>query len=262
MAKSTSTSTNGSGASGAGPLASRDPRAGIAALVPDDWNHVAELLGPLKAAPDALRKFPHEPGSDDEPWDVLLAMLAIDEHTALQRSRSARACAMSPSRCTILRRFYEVVPPEMRRSAPRRGDRESDGRVMVIATAQPMQPATFTMIEDELGMPVRLVLSSRGSVANLINRGYEAEAGPCHRDRRRMPLDERAIASARPARAGPSDRPAAARPADARHPPGEHDPVRGAASPRQRHPRPPAWKRSWSSVSASTACCTTRSARR
>ncbi len=197
MAKSTSTSTNGSGASGAGPLASRDPRAGIASLVPDDWNHVAELLGPLKAAPDALRKFPHEPGSDDEPWDVLLAMLAVDEHTALQRlaERTGLRFVAEPKLNDSARRYYEVIPAEISRRHHVAG-LESDGRVMTIATAQPMQPATFTTIEDELGMPVRLVLSPRGSVASLINRGYEQKQDLVTEIVEEMPLDEKAIASA------------------------------------------------------------------
>ena len=50
-----------------------------------DWTLVAQLLGPLGADPDTLRRFPLEQGSDEEPWDVLLSLLAIDELTALQK---------------------------------------------------------------------------------------------------------------------------------------------------------------------------------
>ncbi len=171
--------------------------AGVAALVPDDWNHVAELLGPLRLPPDTLRKFPEVPGSDEEPWDVLLGMLAIDEHTALTKlaERTGMRFIAEPRLNDSAQKYYETIPAEISRRHHVAG-LESDGRTMTVATAQPMQPAIFATIEDELGMPVRLVLSPRGSVASLINRGYEQKQDLVTEIVEEMPLDEKAIASA------------------------------------------------------------------
>jgi general secretion pathway protein E len=176
---------------------SRNGPAALAPLVADDWNRIAQLLGPLDAAPDQLRRFPTEPGSDSEPWDVLLSMLAIDEHTALTRlaERTGLRFIAEPKLQESASRFYEVIPGEIARRHHIAG-LESDGRAMTIITAQPMQPATFSRVEDELGMPVRVALSPRAAVANLINRGYEQKQDLVTEIIEEMPLDEAAIQTA------------------------------------------------------------------
>jgi general secretion pathway protein E len=167
------------------------------ALVTDDWNRVADLFGPLRIPADQLRSFPLEPGSDTEPWDVLLSMLALDEHAALSRlaERTGLRYIAEPRLQESARRFYELVPPQAARQHSVAG-LESDGHTMTVATAQPMQPAVFSMLEDALDMPVRLALSPRAGVANLINRGYEQRQDLVTEIIEEMPLDERAIASA------------------------------------------------------------------
>ena len=67
---------------------------------------------------------------------------------------------------------------------------------MTVATAQPLQPSVFSMLEEMLGMPVVLVLAPRAGVANLINRGYEQRQDLVTEIIEEMPLDERAIAAA------------------------------------------------------------------
>jgi general secretion pathway protein E len=52
------------------------------------------------------------------------------------------------------------------------------------------------MLEDMLQMPLRIVLSPRAGVANLINRGYERRQDLVTEIVEEMPLDERAIAAA------------------------------------------------------------------
>ncbi|MFM9994685.1 MAG: GspE/PulE family protein [Phycisphaerales bacterium] len=168
-----------------------------AALVTDDWSRVAEMFGALRVPPEQLRKFPQEPGSDEDPWDVLLSLLALDEQTALTRlaERTGLAYVAEPKRQESAGRFYEVVPASAARRHHLAGI-ESDGRTMTVVTAQPMQPAVFSMLEDRLGMPVRLVLSPRGAVANLINRGYEQQQDLVTEIIEELPLDESAIATA------------------------------------------------------------------
>lgn len=168
-----------------------------AALVTDDWSRIAQLLGPFDAQADLLRRFPHEQGSDEEPWDVLLTMLAIDEHTALSRlaERTGLRFVPEPRLQESSSRYYEQIPADIARRHHIAG-LESDGRTMTVVTAQPMQPAIFSKIEDELGLPVRIALSPRGAVANLINRGYEQQQDLVTEIIEEMPLDEAAIATA------------------------------------------------------------------
>ncbi|MDX2146093.1 MAG: GspE/PulE family protein [Planctomycetota bacterium] len=200
-------SNGSSGASpGAGSLAGSVEGAGAAGssgrgggtlVVASDWNRVAELFGPLKLKPDHLKRFPLTEGSDNEPWDVLLSMLAIDEHQALEllSKRTGLPYLSDPRLSESAARFFERVPPDVARQHQVAG-MESDGHAMTIATAQPMLPSVFAMIEDLLDMPVHLVLSPRAGVANLINRGYEQRQDLVTEIVEEMPLDERAIASA------------------------------------------------------------------
>lgn len=166
-----------------------------------EWSRVAKALGPLRINPDALRRFPRMDGSDEEPWDVLLSMLAIDEHRALEllSQRTGLKYVPEPRLQESAGRFYEVVPPDIARQFHAAGV-ESDGPAphgsLTIATAQPMQPAVFAMLEEMLQGPIRVVLSPRAGVANLINRGYERRQDLVTEIIEEMPLDERAIASA------------------------------------------------------------------
>lgn len=151
----------------------------------------------LVIKPEQLRSFPQLPGSDDEPWDVLLSMLALDEHTALESlaRRTGLRVELEPKFNEAAARFYETIPPSVARERLVAG-LDSDGHVMVCVTAQPMQPAVFSILEDKLGMPVQLVLSPRSAVVNLINRGYEQKQDLVAEIVEEVPLDERAIESA------------------------------------------------------------------
>jgi general secretion pathway protein E len=171
------------------------------------WSRVAEQFrgsaggeadnGGLVIKPEQLKSFPQLPGSDDEPWDVLLSMLAMDEHTALEKlsRRTGLAVEHEPRFDESASRFFEMVPASVARERLVAG-LSSDGHTMTCVTAQPLQPAVFSILEDKLGMPVRLVLSPRGAVVNLINRGYEQRQDLVTEIVEEMPLDERAIESA------------------------------------------------------------------
>ncbi|MBL9001633.1 MAG: type II/IV secretion system protein [Phycisphaerae bacterium] len=182
----------------------RKPNASLArksdvngAPAPGELARLSQLFGQLPLSPEQIRQFPLIEGSDEEPWDVLLSMLALDEHRALEllSQRTGLAFIPEPRGTESATRFYEVIPAEVARRHSCAG-LESDGVSMTIATSQPMQPATFTMLEDLLNSPVRLVLSPRAGVANLINRGYEQKQDLVTEIIEEMPLDERAIAAA------------------------------------------------------------------
>jgi general secretion pathway protein E len=177
-----------------------------------DWSAIAEqfagtagggsglangLPPGLELKPEQLKSFSQLPGSDDEPWDVLLSMLALDEHTALEKlaRRTGLPLEIETRFNESAARFYEVIPPNMARERLVAG-LSSDGPVMYCATAQPMQPAVFNILEERLGMPVRLVLAPRGAVVNLINRGYEQKQDLVTEIVEEMPLDAKAIESA------------------------------------------------------------------
>ncbi len=175
-------------------------KADAGAIVPAparEWGRVAELMGDLAPRADQLKAFPDLPGSDSEPWDVLLSLLALDEHTALEKlsKRTGLPLQMEPKLQDSAARFYETVPGNMAREHQVAG-LHSDGQVMTVATSQPLQPAVFTVLENRLRMPVRLVLAPRGAVTNLINRGYEQKQDLVTEIVEEMPLDQRAIESA------------------------------------------------------------------
>jgi len=168
-----------------------------AALAAGELPRIAKLFGPLAITAEQLRQFPQVDGSDDEPWDVMLSMLALDEHQALELlgKRTGLRYVAEPRHQESASRFYELVPADLARQRLCAG-LESDGLTMTVATAQPMQPAVFNMLEDLLSMPIRLVLCPRAGVANLMNRGYEQRQDLVTEIIEEMPLDERAIASA------------------------------------------------------------------
>jgi general secretion pathway protein E len=166
-------------------------------LDPRDTTRLAELLGSLALTPDQLRAFPDLPGSDAEPWDLILSSLAIDEHAGLERLalRTGLPVASEPKLTESASRFYELIPASFAREHSLAGV-ASDGHVCTVATSNPFQPAAFSILEDRLGSPVRLVLAPRAAVTNLINRGYEQRQDLVTEIVEEMPLDERAIASA------------------------------------------------------------------
>ena len=173
----------------------RDP--GAAALVVDQWDDAARAFGPLKLSGDQLRAFASIEGSDDEPWDVMLQTLALDESSALKllAERTGLEYAAEPRLQESATRFYELIDPEHARTA-QVACVERDGPVFVVATSRPLQPSTLSMLEDELDAPIRLMLAPRGAVANLINRGFEHRGDLVTEIVEDIPLDQSAIESA------------------------------------------------------------------
>ncbi|MBX3363749.1 MAG: type II/IV secretion system protein [Phycisphaeraceae bacterium] len=158
---------------------------------------VADLFRTLGLTSEQVRQFRAAPGSETEPWDVLLQVLAIDEHVALERLSEATGLAFvaDPRPEESAAKFYELVPQDAAR-AYHVGAIASEGGVMSIATSQPLQPAVYRLIEERLAMPIRVVLSTRSGVANLINRGYEQKGDLVTEIIDELPLDEQAISTA------------------------------------------------------------------
>jgi len=182
------------------PNATAQDVAKLAPAAPRDWTRVGQLLGDLAPKPDQLKAFPDLPGSDAEPWDVLLGLLAIDEFSGLQKlaARTGLTFQAEPRLSESSAPFYEIIPPAVARQHQVAGVSTdlSGGPVMLVATSQPFQPALFSMLEEKLGVPVRLILAPRGAVTNLINRGYEQRQDLVTEIVDEMPLDQRAIESA------------------------------------------------------------------
>src|SRR6185295_5185279 len=82
---------------------------------PSDLPRIAQLFGPLAVTAEQLRQFPRVDGSDEEPWDVLLSMLAMDEHHALDllAKRTGLKFVPEPRHQESSSRFYELVPAEL-----------------------------------------------------------------------------------------------------------------------------------------------------
>ncbi|MEO1718119.1 MAG: ATPase, T2SS/T4P/T4SS family [Planctomycetota bacterium] len=161
----------------------------------------ASSFGPLKLGPEQLAAFAATPGSDEEPWDAMLALLATDEQRALElmSERTGLPFVAEPRLEESASRFYELVPPDIARTHHLAGlEQVGDAStpVMVVATAQPMQPSVFSTLEERLDMPIRLVLAPRGAVAGVINRGYEQRQDLVTEIVDEMPFDESAIATA------------------------------------------------------------------
>jgi len=162
-----------------------------------DLDRLSAVFEPLGLTGDRLRQFRQAPGSDAEPWDVLLQVLAVDEHRALEMlaARTGLEFDPEPRLEESASRFYELVSPDAARQH-HVGGVSSDGRTMTVATAQPLKPAVPALIEDALGMPVRVMLSPRAAVANLINQGYEQRGDLVTEIIEELPMDESAIESA------------------------------------------------------------------
>ncbi|MEN0020210.1 MAG: GspE/PulE family protein [Planctomycetota bacterium] len=183
-----------------------DDNAGALAAVPTEDKRLAAAMGALKLSPEQLRAFRNAPGSDIEPWDVMLSLLAMDEQEALGKlaERTGLGFVPDPRLSESASLFYERVPPDLARDRQVAG-LESDGRIMTVATGQPLQPATFQILEDLLDMPVRMVLSPRAAVASLANRGYEQRGDLVTEIIEEMPLDQQAIESAAAGLSGSND---------------------------------------------------------
>ncbi len=170
------------------------------------WRRTAELLGPLRPPVEQLRRLSDLPGAEDEPWDLLLSTSATDEVTALAglAKRFGIPFQAEPKLHDSAERFYEQVPASAARRHQIAGLR-TEGHAMQVATAQPMQPAVFAMVERLLGMPVEVVLSPRVAVGNLINRGYEQRQDLVTEIVEDIPLDESAIERAASSLTGATD---------------------------------------------------------
>jgi len=174
--------------------------AGAGAVAPARTGELARValsLADLGLTGEKLAQFREAPGSDTEPWDVLLQVLATDEHSALEKlaARTGLDFIAEPKLEESSSRFYERIPPKAAREH-HVGGVSSDGIAMTIAVARPLMPAIITLIEEKLGMPVRVALSPRGAVANLVNRGYEQRGDLVTEIIDELPLDETAIESA------------------------------------------------------------------
>jgi hypothetical protein len=106
-----------------------------------DWNRVAELFSPIKLRAEQLARFATTEGSDTEPWDVLLSMLAIDEHHALEMlgKRTGLEYVTEPRLQDSAQKYFESVPADISRQHQVAGVSVEHG-VVTIASAQPMLP--------------------------------------------------------------------------------------------------------------------------
>ncbi|MBL0921318.1 MAG: type II/IV secretion system protein [Phycisphaerales bacterium] len=158
---------------------------------------VVRAFGQVPVRPEHMAEFAALPGADEEPWDVLLSSLGIEEHAAL--ARLAERCGLrfepDPAAHVSSETFYERIPANVARRHQVAGLSVEDG-VMTVAAGQPMQPAVFQALERMAGMPLEVVLAPRAQVGNLINRGYEQRQDLVAEIVEDMPLDDRAIQSA------------------------------------------------------------------
>jgi len=179
-------SGNGSDANGAGLARS-----------PATLASVASRFGQLSLSAEDLARYGSAPGSDEEPWDALLQTLAIDERTGLRRlsERTGLAYIEEPRLQDSASVFYERIAPAFARQHQVAG-LDSDGRTVRVCTSQPFQPAAFTRLEENLGVPIRIAFAPRSAVADLTNRGYEQRGDLVTDIIEEMPLDAGAIESA------------------------------------------------------------------
>ena len=183
---------------------SRDPNAAM--VVVDRWNDAARAFGELKLSGDQLRAFAAIDGSQDEPWDVMLQTLALDESNALKllAQRTGLEFLAEPKLKESSSRFYELVAQEDARASSIACYEHSDG-AYVIATSRPLQPSILSMLEDTLDAPITVVLVPRAAVASLINRGYEQRGDLVTEIVEDIPLDMDTIEKAAGAIGGSND---------------------------------------------------------
>ncbi len=161
------------------------------------WIRLAELFRPLPVRPEQLAAFAKTPGADEEPWDVLLSTLGMEEHAALETlaERTGLEFVADPKSEESAEVFFERVPSSAARRRQVVG-LSSDGACVTVATSQPLQPAALTEMERLLRLPVRLVLSPRAQVGDLINRGYEQRQDLVTEIVEDLPFDEQAFETA------------------------------------------------------------------
>ncbi len=191
------------------PASARSRTDGDAAPIdsaPNDAQAVANLLAPLPISPEAIERFGALPGADDEPWDVLLTTMAVDEQSALETlaKRLGIPFELEPRREESAEQFYDRIPAAASRRHQIAGLSRTE-HAMVIVTSQPMQPAVFATVEHLLGMPIEIVLSPRAAVGDIINRGYEQKRDLVTEIVEDMPLDESAIERAASSLSGATD---------------------------------------------------------
>ncbi|MBL4590550.1 MAG: Flp pilus assembly complex ATPase component TadA, partial [Phycisphaerales bacterium] len=177
-----------------GPLPRDDDAAPV---VVDSWDDAARAFGAIRVSGEQLRAFASIPGSDDEPWDVMLQTLAMDEASALKMlaHRTGLEFIGEPKLTDSASRFYDLVNPDDARASSVAAITYERGAFTVV-TSRPMQPSVPTMLEDTLDAPITLMLSTRGAVASLINRGYEQRGDLVTEIVEDIPLDQSAIESA------------------------------------------------------------------
>ncbi len=161
------------------------------------WSRLAEVFRPLPVRADQLAVFSQTPGADEEPWDVLLSTLGLDESAALAKlaERTGLAFVSEPKSEDSAEVFFERVPS----SAARRHQivgLSGDGDSVTVATSQPLAPGALSEMERLLRLPVRLVLSPRAQVGDLINRGYEQRQDLVTEIVEDLPFDEQAFETA------------------------------------------------------------------
>ncbi len=161
------------------------------------WVRLAELFRPLPVRPEQLAVFAKTPGADEEPWDVLLGTLGLEEHAALEKlaERVGLEFVAEPKSDESAEVFFERVPS----SAARRHQivgLSADGSTVTVATSQPLAPGALTETERLLRLPVKLVLSPRAQVGDLINRGYEQRQDLVTEIVEDLPFDEQAFETA------------------------------------------------------------------
>ncbi len=163
-------------------------------------------MGPLLLSAEQLDAYRAAPGSDSEPWDVMLSLMGKDEQDGLAAlaERTGLRYLPEPRLGDSSGEFYERVEANLARLHQVAG-LEADAQRMAVATSQPLQPAVFSLLEDLLGMPVELVLAPRAAVANLINRGYEQRGDLVAEIIDDAPLDASVIESAAAGLAGSND---------------------------------------------------------
>ncbi|HHN77870.1 MAG TPA: hypothetical protein ENK11_04240, partial [Phycisphaerales bacterium] len=167
------------------------------AIVTDEFAAIAERFGPLGLSGEQLRTIATAEGGDEHPWDLMIQLMGTDEQSALEAlaERTGLPFHAEPVLEESSSAFYEHVAPDFARTHMIAGI-ASDGQAMTVAVAQPMQPAVLTLLEDQLRMPVELVLAPRAAVASLINRGYERRGDLVEEIVEEMPLDASAIETA------------------------------------------------------------------
>ena len=167
---------------------------GNAALASGEFEIVADQFAGMGLTAEQLRTVANAEGGDDHPWDLMIQLMGTDEQTALERlsKRTGLPFELEPVLEESSGPFYEHVPADFSRTHMVAGI-HSQGGAMVVASAQPMQPSVFSILEDYLQAPVELVLAPRAAVASLTNRGYERRGDLVEEIVEEMPLDASAI---------------------------------------------------------------------